>query len=40
MSRAGTAQPSSSGTGSGTDSEPGVVDAEFEEVDERKRKAS
>jgi hypothetical protein len=40
MSRAGTAQPSGSGTSSGTDSEPGVVDAEFEEVDERKRKAS
>jgi molecular chaperone DnaK len=40
MSRTGTAQPSGSGTSSGTDSEPGVVDAEFEEVDERKRKAS
>ncbi|MEN3385028.1 MAG: molecular chaperone DnaK [Hyphomicrobiales bacterium] len=41
MSRAGTpAEPSGSGTSSGTDSEPGVVDAEFEEVDERKRKAS
>jgi len=40
MSRAGTAdQPSGSDTSSGTDSEPGVVDAEFEEVDKRERKA-
>jgi molecular chaperone DnaK len=40
MSRAGAAdQPTGSDTSSGTDSEPGVVDAEFEEVDKRERKA-
>jgi molecular chaperone DnaK len=38
ISRAGAAQPGGTGTDSGSD-EPGVVDAEFEDVNEPKRKA-
>jgi len=33
------AAQASAGAGSGAQSEPGVVDAEFEEVDKRDRKA-